>query len=111
MNGPLSVRATFTAQVVVAPVPDAPTGLAATAVSRSQINLSWKDNSSDEANFRIERSTNGKSFSAIATVGANVTTFSNSGLKANTTYYYRVSAVNSSGASVYSNTVLLKTPR
>ncbi len=77
----------------------------AAAVSSSQINLSWTDNSSNESGFKIERSTSATSgFSQIATVGANATSYSNSGLSASTTYYYRVRAYNSAGDSGYSNT-------
>jgi len=43
----------------VAPVlPAAPSGLSAVAVSRTQINISWTDNSQNENGFRIERSKN-----------------------------------------------------
>ena len=41
----------------VSPPPAAPSGLSATAVSSSQINLSWTDNSSDETGFKLERKT------------------------------------------------------
>lgn len=79
-----------------------PSGLTATAVSSSQINLSWTDNST-ETGFRIERSgSSGGPYSEITTVGANVTTYSNTGLSAGTTYYYRVRAYNN-GNSLYSN--------
>lgn len=84
--------------------PSAPSGLTATAVSSSQINLNWVDNSNNESNFSIERSTNGGStWSVLTTVGANATTFSNTGLTPNTTYHYRVRATNSGGNSGYSN--------
>jgi titin len=85
-------------------VPDAPSGLGATAASSSQINLAWTDNASDELGFKIERSTNGTTFSEIATVGTGVTAYSNTGLAASTTYYYRVRAYNAVGNSTYSNT-------
>ncbi|NJM16740.1 MAG: carbohydrate-binding protein, partial [Bacteroidales bacterium] len=42
-------------------------------------------------------------FAEIATVGADVTAYSNTGLTASTTYYYRVVAYNSAGNSAYSN--------
>ena len=68
-----------------------PSGLSATPVSATQINLSWTDNSNNETGFKIERKTGAGVFAQIATVGANVTTYSNStGLVANTTYTYRV---------------------
>jgi hypothetical protein len=82
--------------------PAAPTGLTATEISSSQINLSWTDNATNETGFRIERKTTG-SFSQIATVGANVTTYSNTGLNSSTTYTYRVRAYNNAGTSAYSN--------
>ncbi|MDQ1352162.1 MAG: hypothetical protein QG657_2468, partial [Acidobacteriota bacterium] len=90
--------------------PAAPTALTATAASCSQINLSWTDNSGDETSFKIERSTDGSNFSEIASVGANVTTYSNTGLTASTTYYYRVRAYNGGGYSGYTNTANAATP-
>jgi serine protease AprX len=93
-------------------VPAAPTGLTATAVSKSQINLAWSDKASNESGFKIERSTNATTgFTEIATVGPNVSTYSNTGLSRNTTYYYRVRAYNADGDSVYSNTASATTPR
>jgi hypothetical protein len=89
--------------------PTAPTGLTATAVSTTQINLSWTDNSSDELGFKIERSNNGVQFTEIATVGPNVTTYSSGGLQRNKTFYYRVRAYNAAGNSAYSNTANAKT--
>ncbi|MFZ3091916.1 MAG: S8 family serine peptidase [Nitrospirota bacterium] len=80
-----------------------PSSLTATAVSSSQINLSWTDNST-ETGFRIERSgSSGGPYSEIATAGTNVTTYSNSGLSASTTYYYRVRAYNANGNSASSS--------
>jgi len=86
------------------PPPSAPSGLTAIAVSSSQINLSWTDNSAVETGFRIERKTGaGGTWSQIATTNANVTTYNNTGLTVSTTYYYRVRATNSAGDSAYSN--------
>lgn len=84
--------------------PAAPTALAATPSSTSQINLSWVDNSSNETGFIIERSTtSGSGYAQIATVGGNVTNYASTGLTAASTYYYRVKATNSAGDSGYSN--------
>jgi PKD repeat protein len=97
---------TDTASVVITVIslPNAPSGLSATAVSSSQINLAWTDNASNESGFKIERSTDNSNWSQIATTSANVTSYNNTGLNANTTYYYRVRAYNADGDSAYSNT-------
>jgi len=79
-----------------------PSNLVASAASSSQISLSWADNSSSENGFKIER-WNGSDYSQINTIGANVTTYVDSGLAASTTYRYRVRAFNNAGDSGYSN--------
>ena len=84
-------------------VPGAPSNLTANTISSSQINLTWQDNSNDETGFKIERRVASGSYSQIATVGAGVTSYSNSELTASTTYYYRVRAYSAAGDSLYSN--------
>ena len=95
------------------PVPNAPTNLVATAISKSQINLAWTDNASNEDGFYIERCQGSTctNFVRIATVGANVTTFVNTGLSRGTTYRYRVAAFNAGGESAYSNIATATTLR
>ncbi len=89
--------------------PQAPTNLAATAISSSAINLTWTDNSNNETGFKVERSTDGINFTQIAVPAANVTTYTDNGLTANTPYTYRVRARNTSGDSDYSNKVTTTT--
>ncbi len=99
-----SAYATASAATLAPPVviPAAPTGLAASAMSSSQINLSWTDASSNETGFKVERSASESGpFTLIATVGAGVTSYNNTGLTALTTYYYRVCATNTAGDSGY----------
>jgi titin len=91
--------------------PAAPLNLVATTVSSTRIDLTWTDNSSNEDGFQIERSTDGSTFTQIATVGANVTTYSNTGITCTVFYYYRVRAYNAIGNSAYSNTVKRKVPQ
>ena len=64
------------------------------------------------AGFKIERCTGAgcSDFAQIATVGANVTSYSNTGLTASTSYSYRVRAYNAAGDSGYSNTASAVTP-
>jgi hypothetical protein len=92
-----------TATATTLSAPSAPTGLSATASSPTQINLAWTDKSNNELGFKIERSTDGAIFTQIASVAANVTTFSDVGLIASTVYHYRVRATNANGDSAYSN--------
>lgn len=70
-----------------------PTDLQATAISSTQINLTWQDNSSDESQFFIERSLDGSTnWQEIGSVEANIVTFSDIELDCSTTYHYRVRA-------------------
>jgi len=87
------------------PVPglDAPTHLSATAVSSSRINLSWTDNATAETAYKIERSTDGVSFTQIAILPANYTAYPDQNLLAETTYHYRVRAGGTGIQSAYSN--------
>ncbi len=89
--------------------PTAPAGLVAAAVSRTQINLNWSDTSLTETGFTIDRSLNGTSWTPLANVGPNVQTYSNTGLKQNTLYYYRVRAYNAWGSSPATAVVSLRT--
>ena len=87
-----------------------PTGLTATTVSNSRIDLTWKDNSENETGFSVQRRPDGSSdWIEAGTTAANATTFADAGLKPSTTYHYRVQAFNSAGASDYSNETVATT--
>jgi hypothetical protein len=83
--------------------PAAPSNLTASPSGKRAINLTWTDNSNNETGFKIERGTDGVNFSQITTVGANVTSYKNSGLTSGVRYYYRVRATSGAGDSAYSN--------
>ncbi|MDZ7292265.1 MAG: fibronectin type III domain-containing protein, partial [candidate division KSB1 bacterium] len=76
-----------------AQAPPAPTGLTATTVSNTQIDLSWQYNPADADSFRIRRSLSATGpFALIAIVPVTVTNYSDNGLSANTQYFYVVRA-------------------
>jgi hypothetical protein len=79
--------------------PTAPANLVATAASASQVNLAWEDKSNIETGFKIFRKTTSGSYSLIKTLGANSTSYQDTGLDANTQYIYKVQAYNSIGAN------------
>ena len=90
--------------------PSAPSNLTATATSCNNVNLSWSDNSNNESGFKIERKESGSTYSEIATVPANTTTYADTTVQAQKTYYYRVRAYNAYGNSSYTNEVNVTTP-
>jgi hypothetical protein len=96
---------------VESPLPAAPSGLEATVVSSTQINLTWADNAGNESGYQIERSNNGKAFTQVGSTGPDVTNFANTGLTPNKKYFFRVRAFNAAGESDWSNTASAKTPR
>lgn len=76
----------------------------------SSLTVNWSDNAANETNYIVERSTDGTTFSVIATLGANTTTYNDTGLTPNTPYYYRVKATNATESSVYTSNVSVTTP-
>lgn len=110
-NSGYSSVASATTQASTPSSPAAPTALAVSVVSSSQLNLTWTDNANNEAGFRIERSTGSSTtYAEIATVAANVSSYSNTGLTASTQYNYRVRAYNATGNSAYTSVVSGTTP-
>jgi large repetitive protein len=80
----------------------APTGFSATASGSSQINLSWSAVAA-ATGYTLQRSANGSTgWATDATVGSSTTTYSDTGLSAGTTYYYRVQASDADSISAYS---------
>lgn len=98
-----------------ATVPDAPFGLTATAVSSSEIDLSWNapldDGGSAIIGYKIERKMkNNEPFVVVvANTGNTNTSYTDSGLEAKKKYTYRVSAINDAGVSTPSNEASAKT--
>jgi fibronectin type 3 domain-containing protein len=78
--------------------PSAPGYLAGWSTGANSVTLDWA-NVSNESGYRIERSTDGNTFSSVGTVGTDTTRYNVSGLNAATNYTFRVIAYNNGGNS------------
>ncbi|MDE0258506.1 MAG: fibronectin type III domain-containing protein [Gammaproteobacteria bacterium] len=92
-----------------ATVPDPPTGLTATAVSPTQIDLFWAapayDGGAAVTGYRIEVSENATAWTVLmVNTGSRATAFSHTGLLPGSSRHYRVSAINRVGAGAPSDT-------
>ena len=102
---------TWSYSVLPSSPPVAPSNLMAMAASGTQINLAWTDNSNNEAGFVVERSQSPTGpFAEIGVTGAGVTTYMDTALPPNNTYYYEVYATNSAGNSAFTNVASALTP-
>ena len=121
-----AVAAAATASVPPAAVPPPKpqiTTANTTSASSSSVQLTWKDNSNNEAGFVIERcdqilrdmssantATCRGGWKTVGSVAANTTTYVDKTVTANQTYIYRVKATNSSGSSAYTPEAVITAP-
>jgi hypothetical protein len=116
------------AAAMAAPKPPPPkpqvAAAAVSTVSRSSVQLSWKDNSDNETGFVIERCdqvfrdvrsakmtvTCRGAWRTVGSVTADTTTFVDDNVTANQTYIYRVKATNPSGSSAYTPEAVITAP-
>ncbi|PGF16189.1 hypothetical protein CP556_08730 [Natrinema sp. CBA1119] len=98
-----NANATGHGKVEIITSPSEPTDLSVDATDDTTADLSWTDNASDEEECRIYRDTSSgvaiDSSNRIATLSANTTTYSDTGLSNGQTYYYVVTAYNVAGES------------
>lgn len=98
------------------PTVKAPSNTNASAASDTRIEIPWQDNSTNETGFEVWRSLSGPggTFTKLAGTGANVTKYTDGGLRPVTQYCYRVRAFrNYDGKTSYSdvsNTACATTP-
>ncbi|HEY3221565.1 MAG TPA: S8 family serine peptidase [Gemmatimonadales bacterium] len=93
------------ANAITAPPLAAPGNLIASAISHSRIDLAWADPGATESEIQVERcmGVGCSAFAWIASLGANVTSFSDAGLSSSTSYSYRLRAFNPDEYSPYSS--------
>lgn len=83
-------------------LPEAPTNLVATlSTIVGTVNLTWDDNSDNENNFSIYKSTNGSAFTLVNSVNMNTTSYSVTNIINKQNYWFRVTAYNTAGESAY----------
>ena len=98
-----SVTSPNSSEVSALTLPAAPTGVVATAVSQSEIDLSWGAVTGATSYLILRATSSGGPFTAVGSPTS--TSFASAGLSAATTYYYEVKAVDASGNSAASATV------
>src|SRR5262249_59589951 len=105
-NGSLAVYGLLPAHSTA---PDTPQNFQVSQLSADQggdtkLQLSWTNPSPNDATLiKIERSTDGITYNQIAQVGPTTTSFTDTGLKPLTRYWYRIRATNQAGDSDYTN--------
>lgn len=87
-----------------------PVNLRAEATGAKSIKLDWADRANNESGYQVWRAVSGGSYSQIATLGANVVTYTDNNLSVNQKYYYKVRANGLLGNSDYSNAASATTP-
>gem|GEM_PF-7069851 len=104
---PASNQATTNTNGMTPPyTPGVPSSFAAKALSYTEVKLTWADTLSHETGYEVVRSTtDGGTYLPVGTLTANDTTFTDSGLVASQTYYYKIRAIAAANESPYSGSV------
>lgn len=102
-------NATYSGFAVTKPdLPAAPVNLSMTAASISSTTFGWSS-VAKVTGYHVYRSVNNTDYTKLTGSTININNFTDSGLTAGTTYYYKVTAVNITGESVRSNALIVMT--
>jgi fibronectin type 3 domain-containing protein len=100
---------TNTASLTVPTPPAAPTNGHVTLITTSEVDLAWTDNATTEDGYLVSRKTGGGSFTQIATLPANSTSYADTGVAAGSAYTYQVEAFSNVGGTSGPTTVTATT--
>ena len=102
-----TAKAAFSCDGISSPPPDPPSNLRVHVLT-DQFHILWQDNSSDEEGFVLEHytvQTYPLSWTTLATLNSNITSFQMDNPTLNMTHHFRVKAFNEHGSSAYSDEV------
>ncbi len=95
-------------------LPAAPTGVAGTVLSATQVRVGWTDASTTETSFTVGRRTNTGgvwgAWTDVAAPAANATSYLNAGVVAGRQYQYRLRSCNAAGCSPWVNSGIVTVP-
>jgi len=99
----LNSTRTIAARFRDGPPPAVPGSVNGSPLSKTAIQVTWSDNSNNEAGFRVERAASGSStWTQIGGTTTNQTSYTDNGLTCGTSYRYRVKSYNGNGTSAAS---------
>ncbi|MTI20336.1 T9SS type A sorting domain-containing protein, partial [Fulvivirga sp. RKSG066] len=90
--------------------PEVPSQLSAEFLNTDKIELNWLDQASNETSFHVERAVNGGSFENYTTLPSNTMKFVDSEVTNETSYTYRIQALNGPEVSGFSEEVTINVP-
>jgi hypothetical protein len=93
------LSAATTTQLTLPDVPSTPTF---TTITQTTVTVNWNAPTGGAYAYKLDRCTDAACSSPVQVASTTSTTFGDSGLSANTTYYYRVYANNATGNGLYS---------
>src|SRR4051794_37546407 len=102
---PLFLPRSTSGAFLIGPTLIAPDNVNPLNIGETSIEIAWNDNSPDETGFEVWSSTDGASYSLLDSVDPGETSYLNSGLTANTRYYYQVRAIKGAQRSAFSTPI------
>lgn len=100
----------FRGDYTIGNAPKPPVDFSIETIAYNEIKLNWTDKSNNETGFQIYRSIKPDTeYNIVHSTDSNITQFIDTGLTANTNYYYKINAVNNHGTSAFTTYATAKT--